>query len=499
MEKSKTTDRRRATRFLLAAIALMTLAPYLGPRLSPETALGAAAFACLAAIGIIRRGAARMDWLHPLALFSANFFLLFVANCILILLGISFIITNVFGPAPDGVYELMNRATLYATGFLLAVYAGYLWRRSRAGGETQSMASCGERLASLDALQFRRLRMAAWLSLGCSYLGCAILTVIFGGVGIFLADPLAVTESRGAFWPMALIWASLWSFGIFYISYVRERRRIHLLALSLTLPTMLFEFIAGGTKMAIIVPVVCYLILRNYLVRRLNWKFIPGLAAFTLVVFLVGYSYRGAKGPGDFAAGVAEYNDQKGSLFATFFGRFYGTDSFMVVLDATDEGYPLQHGKTLADLLYFYVPRAFWPGKPESYSMFFGREFLAATSDAGESFFTPSLPGELYLNFGVMGLLVGGLLTGQLLWDVYFQLILWPDRGVERLLVYAIVMPYVALLAAGPISTVAEYIVMRSACFAVFYWSAGFTLRTRVNNQSPSLAPVARESISFRG
>jgi hypothetical protein len=251
--------------------------------------------------------------------------------------------------------------------------------------------------------------------------------------------------------------------------------------------------------MAIIVPVVCYLILRNYLVRRLNWKFIPGLAAFTLVVFLVGYSYRGAKGPGDFAAGVAEYNDQKGSLFATFFGRFYGTDSFMVVLDAADEGYPLQHGKTLADLLYFYVPRAFWPGKPESYSMLFGREFLAATYDDGESFFTPSLPGELYLNFGVMGLLVGGLLTGQLLWDVYFQLILWPDRGVERLLVYAIVMPYVALLAAGPISTVAEYILMRSACFAVFYWSAGFTLRTRVKKKFFSLAPGPRESISFRG
>jgi len=495
MEKAVPADRKSAYRLLLAAVVLMILTPYLAPRLSPETALGAAALACLPAVAIIRRGAPRFDWFHPLAMFVANFFLLFVANGFIILLGISFIITRVFGPAPDAVYELMNRATLYASGFLLTVYAWYLFRRQRAGRQTQSAGPSGEQFASLDALQFRRLRIAAWLALGCSYLGCAILALIFGGIGNFIADPMAVIESRGAFWPIVLIWASLWSFGVFYISYVRERKRMYLAALSLTLPTMLFEFIAGGTKMAIIVPLVCYLILRNYLVRRLDWKFIPWLAAFTLVVFLVGYSYRGARGTGDFAAGLAEYNDQKGSLFATFFGRFYGTDSFMVVLDATDQGYPLQHGKTLADLLYFYVPRAIWPGKPESYSMAFGREFLAATSDAGESFFTPSLPAELYLNFGVVGLLVGGLLTGRLLWDVYFHLVLRPDRGVERLLVYAIVMPYVALLMAGPISTVAEYIFLRCACFAVFYWSAGIVLRPRMKKRFYPVVLGPRESI----
>src|ERR1022692_3971920 len=117
----------------------------------------------------------------------------------------------------------------------------------------------------------------------------------------------------------------------------------------------------------LIVPVVCYLMLRHYLVGWLNWKFIPKLAAFSLLVFILGYSYHGVGESGDFSEGLVEYGGQNGSIFATFFGRFYGTDSFMVVLDAIDQGYPLQHGKTLADLLYFYVPRAIWPGKPESY------------------------------------------------------------------------------------------------------------------------------------
>jgi hypothetical protein len=488
MEKIGQADRRTSWRFMVAACVFLILTPYLSGKLPPEAALVLAALVCLPAISILRSGKQQLDWFHPVALFVANFFLLFVANGVVILLGISFILTRVFGPAPDSVYELMNRATLYASGFLMAVYAGYFFRRQGAGRS-------GESAISIPALgtphlgtprndqPFRRLRLAAWLALGCSYLGCLILILIFGGIGNFIVDPMVFIESRGDFWPMALVWASLWSFGTFYASYVRERKPIDLAALLLTLPTMLFEFLTGGTKMALLIPVVCYLILRNYLVKRWTWKFLPGLAAFTLLVFLVGYAYRGVADSVEFTTGLSQYADDNGSLFATFFGRFYGTDSFMVVLEATDQGYPLQHGRTMADLLYFYVPRAIWPGKPESYSMAFGREFLPATPGAGETFFTPSLPAELYLNFGVVGLLAGGLLSGALLWEVYFRLLLQPNCGAGHLLAYAIVTPYVALFMAGPISTVAEYILMRGACFAACYWFAGWALGPRTKRR----------------
>src|ERR1700690_4062268 len=99
MEKPVPADRKRAYRLLLAAVVLMILTPYLAPRLSPETALGVAALACLLAVAIIRAGAPRFDWFHPLSMFVANFFLLFVANGVIILLGISHILTAIFGPA----------------------------------------------------------------------------------------------------------------------------------------------------------------------------------------------------------------------------------------------------------------------------------------------------------------------------------------------------------------------------------------------------------------
>jgi hypothetical protein len=146
MEKTGDADRRRGYRLLLAAVAVLFLTPFLAARVSPEIALCTALLVCLLAITIIRSGAPRLDWFHPLALFVANFFLLFVANGVVILLGISYILTKVFGPAPDTVYELMNRATLYASGFLLAVYAGYFFRRQRAGRPTQPIGMAGSRL-----------------------------------------------------------------------------------------------------------------------------------------------------------------------------------------------------------------------------------------------------------------------------------------------------------------------------------------------------------------
>jgi len=108
---------------------------------------------------------------------------------------------------------------------------------------------------------------------------------------------------------------------------------------------------------------------------------------------------------------------------------------------------------------------------------------LGATSEAGQTFFTPTLPGELYLNFGIVGLLAGGLVTGLLLWELYRNLVVLPNRGFEHLLSYAVIMPFVALLLSGPISTILEYILLRCACFAVFYWAARSALQLRLKKR----------------
>jgi oligosaccharide repeat unit polymerase len=476
---------RKFAYWLLIGAVLLIVTPSLTPRtLGPKWGLVVASCSTLVALAIIRFGSVRFDWLNALGFFVAHFFLLFVAAQVIILIGVSYIIRSMYGGAPEKVYDLMNRATLYASAFFLSLCAGFLFSRRT---KTQANPSTDSRWQVNCML---RLRLAAWLALGCSYAGCAAMALMFGGVGNLIGDPSGVIESRGTFWPIVMIWASLWSFAIFYASYLIERKRSHLMALALTLPTMLFEFLTGSTKMALILPVFCFLVLRHYLVKKLDWKFIPKLAVFTLLLFVVGYSYRGG-GAGEFKEGLTEYAQNQPFIFQTFFGRFYGTDAFMVVLEGVDKGYPLQWGRTMADLLYFYVPRAIWPNKPDAYTIAFGTEFMGASFKAGHVFFTPTTPAELYLNFGRAGLVGGGFLMGLLLWHFYYYLAVRPSRRLEHLIIYAVLVAFTPLFLSGPISTIVEYIVLRSVCFAVLYSFAGRVIKTAIRDQfsEANLAP----------
>lgn len=480
---SKPIPRTSPAGYLFASAALLLFAPFLSRRLSPELIFLFAAAVCLLVVRLVRRHLGLFDWFHPLTLFTAHFFLMFVANGVVILIGISHILTTVYGPAPDTVFDLVNLATLYATAFLLAVFGGFLYRAPRHSASSFSSSPSSTPNDSWKRSSLVQLRLAAWLALAASYLGCFILVFLFGGLSQILTDPTAVIESRGAFWPFLLVWANLWSLGVFYLSWIKSRDRRDLTAILLTVPTFLFEFLSGGTKTALLLPVILILILRHFLVRRLTWRFLPWLAAFTLLLFILGYSYRFV-GSGDLKSGVSAYTDDKSLVFATFFGRFYGTDSFMLVLDQVQQGYPLQYGSTFSELLYFYVPRVFWPAKPESYSLQFGREFLGADPGAGETFFTPSLPGELYLNFGLFGLFFGGFFLGRairLFCRVFLDHLPLSPRHI---LAYAVLVPLVALLVAGPVSTVVEFILMRCACFAFLYWIASGLVTT-----APARAP----------
>lgn len=92
--------------------------------------------------------------------------------------------------------------------------------------------------------------------------------------------------------------------------------------------------------------------------------------------------------------------------------RSYGVDAVVASDAHLAAGAPQLHGSTLSELVYSWVPRAVWPGKPKSFSVRFGEEVFAFSSLAGTSFFAPSYSGEWLLNFGLPGLVVGWLLFG---------------------------------------------------------------------------------------
>lgn len=87
-----------------------------------------------------------------------------------------------------------------------------------------------------------------------------------------------------------------------------------------------------------------------------------------------------------------------------------------------DEGY--KNGETMGYVVFAFIPRVLWPGKPEIAPGQWFAEKLGRGQRLSERRFSNAInmtiPGELFLNFGWLGTFLGGILFGLVLgltWD----------------------------------------------------------------------------------
>ena len=79
--------------------------------------------------------------------------------------------------------------------------------------------------------------------------------------------------------------------------------------------------------------------------------------------------------------------------------------------------HPYRMGSTLEPILYAFIPRLVWSDKPgESSAQLFNREFRL--SEDRDTYISPTHIGELYWNFGLVGVITGMTLIGLLLGGV---------------------------------------------------------------------------------
>ena len=83
----------------------------------------------------------------------------------------------------------------------------------------------------------------------------------------------------------------------------------------------------------------------------------------------------------------------------------------MLMVDAIPTTLPFQLGKPYGALLTMPIPRVLFPAKPPVGTEIFSRALFGDLLDQGTSVPT-TLVGEFYMNFGVLGVLLGGLLVG---------------------------------------------------------------------------------------
>ena len=95
----------------------------------------------------------------------------------------------------------------------------------------------------------------------------------------------------------------------------------------------------------------------------------------------------------------------------TVFERVSLKDTVEVIVTKTGNGVPFRHGDTLGSLLTAFIPRLIWPSKPGvQVGLLVAKEFFPGES--AEVNLSPSHLGELYWNFGLLGVLFGLPLIG---------------------------------------------------------------------------------------
>jgi len=134
------------------------------------------------------------------------------------------------------------------------------------------------------------------------------------------------------------------------------------------------------------------------------------------------------------------------------------TDKGAVELFAAHVGVdqPYKMGSTLEQLLYIFAPRVFWSEKPGGNSaQTFNRDFHL--SEDPDTHISPTHLGELYWNFGLMGMTAGMALLGALLGYVTSKFNSSEGTSITRVLVIMVTLYEIVLRGGGQIEI--EYVV----------------------------------------
>jgi hypothetical protein len=92
----------------------------------------------------------------------------------------------------------------------------------------------------------------------------------------------------------------------------------------------------------------------------------------------------------------------------------------------------------MSNLAYAFIPRAFWPGKPVVNRGAWFTTYLRLSESEEEAVSSTGMfpAGELYWNFGLVGVVVGMLLLGFLYGGLWRMAGFDPRKGILNMLLY---------------------------------------------------------------
>ena len=351
----------------------------------------------------------RLDYFEPVHAISFMFFVYFG-------LGSIWTVNNPTRVAYDiHLVPYISGAAFYCflgyIGFLVGYYAPF---RTRAVPRLRA-----ERLdGNVFLLVIATMGLAGLLSLG------VLETAIRQGRSFSI-----VVATMSQLWPLFLFsWALAW---VVFFSGMASRGQKWVLFGVLVPGVLIAGYSTFSDKSMALTLVVVPMVARWYAKHKMPWTFlIVTVLVLIFVLFPLYNTFRWfdlgiSRGErvGMAVETIQSWDSENFMRFSlgTFKARLAMVNSVAIVMRDSPKWVPLRYGETIfMPTVAYFIPRVFWPEKPAmNFGREFGRTFRVTNVRTGDVFIGPTIPGELYWNFGLPGIVIGMALMGTLVRFLY--------------------------------------------------------------------------------
>lgn len=400
----------------------------------------------------------KWDVLAPLNLITGIYILLFMVPSVIHIVTGRYAHADILGVLPKALWLV-----LFSYACLLVGYYSKL------------AVLLGKRLPKFSNINYRKVSKVVLLYGIIGFSSYFLFLHFNGGIleALLYQTPrwIAVRPGTGYFFWGLLFMISFIT--LFYVNHIQISKKQHLVPVLLFILVFLMLLVLGGRARAL-APLIILLIVAHYLVRRVRTMHLLVFLVFILFIAPIVQFFRGYEGkvllltnPVEFWQAVKPSYGKLAYLFTADIGRI---EAIAIALKEFPENQEYMMGKTMfaAPLgpivrrLPFHIPM-------RSPGILLAQIVYPEMKEGEKWGLLPTLVGELYMNFSIIGVAIGFLVLGLLL-RILYSWVINNKRSPYVVAIYAVSLYYFIRIMTEDFSKIFEYfVVVLPIIFAIRY------------------------------
>lgn len=285
-------------------------------------------------------------------------------------------------------------------------------------------------------------------------IGISNITTIFSNV---LGNRILFQNEGGLYTQTIILILLQFSLYLFIVSLFEKHGKfkfsfflIFILAVNLFIPMTL-----GGRGM-IFTPILMTIYIMSQYSKSNNYVFLIFLGVF--VVLFSGWY-------GMFRDGIVETDSGSGDFIKNVLDRYVQLDNLTRL---SNNKVDIPFGKSVVDFLYSPIPRSLFPDKPYNFNSQMTQIYLPLQfQNKIVSDFTAI--GELLINFGIVGVAVGGFVFGKLI-DIYNKLVVSDNSLFIKIWYPFMMLKPMSILYGGMINSTVNMMLLLETPLLIILW-----------------------------